>query len=77
MLYYKSRNNQERLFFMALETRCLTPDAKFHTYIGERLIAIDVELPFKLDLNEQDATLLEKLIHNQLELVLRSYFNGW
>ena len=61
---------------MALETRCLTPDAKFHTYIGERLIAIDVELPFKLDLNEQDATLLEKIIHNQLELVLRSYFNG-
>ena len=61
---------------MALETRCLTPDVKFHTYIGERLIALDVELPFKLDLNEQDATLLEKLIHNQLELVLRSYFNG-
>jgi len=61
---------------MALETKCLTPDAYFTTHIGERLIAIDIHLPFKLDLNEQDATLLEKLIHNQLELVLRSYFNG-
>ena len=61
---------------MALETKCLTPDANFATHIGERLIAIDVHLPFNLDLNEQDATLLEKLIHNQLELVLRSYFSG-
>ena len=61
---------------MALETKCLTPDAKFHTYIGERLIAIDVELPFNLDINEHEAILLENLIHNQLEVVLRSYFNG-
>ena len=51
---------------MALETKCLTPDAIFTTHIGERLIATDIHLPFKLDLNEQDATLLEKLIHNQL-----------
>ena len=61
---------------MALETKCLTPDANFHTYIGDRLIAIDVELPFSLDIDKREATILEQLIHNQLELVLRSYFNG-
>ena len=61
---------------MALETKCLTPDANFVTYIGEKIVSVDVELPFSLDLNEEEATILEKLIHNQLELVLRSYFNG-
>jgi hypothetical protein len=61
---------------MALETKCLTPDATFHTYIGEKLIAIDVELPFNLNINKHEATLLESLIHNQLEVVLRSYFDG-
>ena len=61
---------------MALETKCLTPDAKFVTHIGQHQIIIDVELPFSLDIDEEEAIVLEKLIHNQLELVLRSYFNG-
>ena len=61
---------------MALETKCLTPDTNFVTYIGQQQILIDVELPFSLDIGEEEATILEKLIHNQLELVLRSYFNG-
>ena len=61
---------------MALETKCLTPDTKFITHVGEQQILNDVELPFSLDIDEEEATLLEKLIHNQLELILRSYFNG-
>ena len=61
---------------MALETKCLTPDANFITYIGEKVVSVDVELPFTLDIDKDESTTLEKLIHNQLELVLRSYFNG-
>ena len=56
---------------MALETKCLTPDANFTTFISPRTIASTVRLPFSLDLNKQQAEILEKLIHNQLELVLR------
>ena len=61
---------------MALETKCLTPDAKFSSYITDRTVSAAVHLPFDLDINVDEARLLEKLIHNQLELVLRSYFNG-
>ena len=61
---------------MALETKCLTPDANFVTYIGEQIVSVDVELPFTLDIDEEESSTLEKLIHNQLELVLRSYFNS-
>ena len=61
---------------MARETKCLTPDANFSSYISDSTIGSFVHLPYKLDLDEKEAELLEKLIHNQLELVLRSYFNG-
>ncbi len=60
---------------MALKTKCLTPDAKFSSYITDRVVSAAVHLPFELDINAEEAELLEKLIHNQLELVLRSYFN--
>ena len=61
---------------MARETKCLTPDANFSSYIRDSTIGAFVHLPFKRDLDEKEAELLESLIHNQLELVLRSYFNG-
>ena len=61
---------------MALETKCLTPDANFTTFISSRTIASTVNLPFELEIGKEEAVVLEKLIHNQLELVLRSYFNG-
>ena len=61
---------------MALETKCLTPDAKFSSYFTDRTVSAAVHLPFDLDIDIDEAKLLEKLIHNQLELVLRSYFNG-
>jgi|APSaa5957512535_1039671.scaffolds.fasta_scaffold24317_5 hypothetical protein len=59
---------------MANETKCLTSGAVFHTKISKRSVSITVELPFELDVDEDEATILETLLHNQLELVLRSYF---
>jgi hypothetical protein len=66
---------------MALETKCLTPGAQFHTdivtdYEGREFITVSVDLPAGtlMNLAEADAELLEKLMHNQIELVLRPYF---
>ena len=61
---------------MALATKCLTNDAVFHTAINEREVSVKVELPFKLEISEEEAEMLEKLIHNQMELVLRSCFEN-
>ena len=61
---------------MANPTECLTNGAVFHVEIDESSIAAKVDLPFKLDINVKEAEILETLIHNQLELVLRSYFES-
>ena len=61
---------------MALATKCLTNDAVFHTVISEREVSVKVELPFKLETSEEEAEMLEKLIHNKMELVLRSCFEN-
>tara|TARA_Y100000296_G_scaffold62499_1_gene72601 strand:+ start:33 stop:221 length:189 start_codon:yes stop_codon:yes gene_type:complete len=61
---------------MANSTKCLTNGAVFRVEIDENSIAATVDLPFKLDINEKEAEILETLIHNQLELVLRSYFES-
>ena len=58
---------------MALATECLTSGAVFHTEIGEQSVSIKVDLPRKLDVSEDEARILEALMHNQLELVLRYY----
>ncbi len=59
---------------MALETKCLTPDAVFHTNIGTQYISTRISLPFELRVDEKEAEILERLLHNQIELVLRPYF---
>lgn len=59
---------------MALKTECLTPDSVFHTSIGTKYISMRVCLPFELSINEEEAKLIEKLLHNQIEVVLRPYF---
>ena len=61
---------------MANATECLTNGARFHVEIDENSIAAKVDLPFKLNISEKEAEILETLIHNQLELVLRSYFES-
>ena len=60
---------------MALETKCLTSGATFHSKVWDDTVSVSVELPFKLDISEEEAELIERLMHNQLELVLRPYFN--
>jgi len=60
---------------VALETKCLTSGAIFHSKVWEGSVSVSVELPFKLDISEEEAELIERLMHNQLELVLRPYFN--
>lgn len=59
---------------MAQQTKCLTNDAVYHTTIKDKSVSVRVELPFKMEISEKEAELLEKLIHNQIELVLRPYF---
>tara|TARA_B100001094_G_C18146583_1_gene781114 strand:- start:733 stop:945 length:213 start_codon:yes stop_codon:yes gene_type:complete len=59
---------------MALETKCLTPEAVFHTNIGTHYISMRVALPFELKVSKEEAEVLERLLHNQVELVLRPYF---
>jgi len=59
---------------VANKTKCLTSGAVFHTDINKRSVSVKVDLPFDLDVDEKEAEVLENLLHNQLELVLRSYF---
>jgi len=58
----------------ANSTKCLTPGAKFHTNIKPRKISMEVDLPMDLDINEQEAEILETVWHNATESVLRPYF---
>ena len=46
---------------MAHATKCLTNDAVFHTAINEREVSVKVELPFKLEISEEEAEPLSGL----------------
>ena len=59
---------------MAESTKCLTDGAIYRTHIHPRNIAVTVNLPFQLDISEEEAEILETLLHNQLEVVLIPYF---
>ena len=59
---------------MANKTQCLTSGAIYHTGISEDSVSVKVNLPFKLDISDEEAEILETLIHNQMELILRPYF---
>lgn len=61
-------------FTEALKTKCQTPDAQFNIKINDDKVSVEVELPMKLDLSEDEAKLLESNIHNAMELVLSKYF---
>mgnify|MGYP003140798515 FL=1 len=61
---------------MAIETKCLTSDAVYYISISEKQVIAKVDLPFALDIDEPEAEVLEALIHNQLELILRSYYES-
>ena len=63
---------------MAQQTKCLTSGAQFHIHIMSKddTVKVEVNLPKDTlwDVDEEEAELLSRLIHNQLELVLRPYF---
>ena len=61
---------------MALETNCLTSGCTYHTYVGETLVNVCVEFPARLDLSEEEAEEVEKLLHNQVELVIAYVLEG-
>lgn len=67
MIYLKRFNE-------AVKTECQTPDAQFNIDISDEKVSVEVELPMKLDLTEDEAKLLESNIHNAMELVLAPYF---
>lgn len=59
---------------MAIHTQCQTPGALYETSIDIDGVAIGVVLPFKLELSDEEAALLEANLHNAIELVLVPYF---
>tara|TARA_Y100000296_G_scaffold42485_1_gene48908 strand:+ start:1200 stop:1382 length:183 start_codon:yes stop_codon:yes gene_type:complete len=59
---------------MAQKTKCLISGAQFHIGVHPRTIDALVQLPFELKVSEEEAEILMRLIHNQLELVLRPYW---
>jgi len=55
---------------MAVEARCQTPGAVFHTHVQPTKVQVTVDLPQRLDLAPSAAARLEANIHNALEPVL-------
>lgn len=56
------------------QTPCLTSGAIFNTHIEPKDVGINVNLPFELDIDEDEAFRLETLLHNAVEMILRPYF---
>jgi hypothetical protein len=61
---------------MAVETKCQTPDAEYMITIGNRYIYTRTKLPFRLTISEDETKILDSLLHNAIEVVLRPYFMG-
>ena len=61
---------------MALKTACQTPGAQYTTIIKGDKIQVQVELPFRNSLTEEQAVLLEANMHNAMELCLAPLFNN-
>lgn len=59
---------------MANQTKCLTPNTQFHSKINGNRVSIEAELPFELDIDEEEGEIIETLMHNAMEMILRPYF---
>jgi len=56
---------------------CQTPGAEYHIVVGERRVAVSLELPAhmaSLDLNPDQAYLLQEQLHDALEQVMAPLF---
>ena len=62
---------------MANPTKCLTSGATFSTRISPDGVSVRVLTPGGelKNISKEEAIILETLIHNQMELVLRPFFN--
>lgn len=54
--------------------KCQTPDAIYHFNITDSGVNCSVDIPFKLNLTEQQAVKLENELHDALEAVLKQFF---
>ena len=59
---------------MARKTECLTPGCMFHTSINSKGVSLRVDFPNPRHFTRKEAKLLEDLLHNSVEIVLRPYF---
>lgn len=59
----------------AIKTDCQTEGATYQTDISKDNISVNIKIPFELQLDKDEAKLLESNLHNALELVLKPYFN--
>lgn len=66
--------NFKPIFTEAVKTECQTKDAVYDISIGDDEVNIKIKIPFKLQLDEKEAKLLEDNLHNVIELVLKPYF---
>lgn len=61
---------------MAIETPCQTPGCEFSTIVDKYGILVRVSFPETIELSPAQADLIEKNLHNAVELVLAPYFKG-
>jgi len=59
---------------MAIATECQTDGAVYSIHISDERVEAAVRLPFPLNLSKEQAVLLEKNLHNAVELVLAPHF---
>lgn len=59
---------------MARKTKCLTPHCMYSTHINDKEVSISVRFPKPIKLSKKESALLEDLLHNSVECVLRPYF---
>lgn len=59
---------------MALKTICLTPGCQYTTHITKDGITVNIRFPNNIDFDNREAKILECLLHNSIECVLRPYF---
>ena len=69
-----NRMRHIKKFNEAVRTECQTGGAVYKIDISEDNITAVVNLPFELQLDKDEAKLLESNIHNALELVMAPYF---
>jgi gamma-glutamylcyclotransferase (GGCT)/AIG2-like uncharacterized protein YtfP len=54
---------------------CLTPDAQFHTHIGDNEASVSVDLPMKLpELSDDELQEIDDAMHDAMEAIFAKYF---